>query len=89
MPAAVQLECRARLEVGEVPVFAAGEKRELTHIALDVQRCNHVEFCGVQAKFDIDVAYTLDASQDVEKNADGIPVRDGRGGQLCGGSARR
>lgn len=63
-------------------MFACGEKREKTHVALDVQRANHVEFCSMQAKFDIGVAYILDASQDVEKNAEDIPVRDGQTGEL-------
>ena len=36
MPAAVQLECRARLEVGEVPVFVIGEKCEVTHVHGDM-----------------------------------------------------
>ena len=75
---ALQLECRARMELGEeVDVLQEGGwvKREgKTHIARDIQWADHVELCAWQAKVGFDVAFTLDASQQVRKNADGIPV---------------
>ena len=83
---ALQLECRARMELGtEVDVLQEGGwvKREgKTHVARDVQWANHVELCTWQARVGFDLAFTFDASQKVRTNADGIPVRNDVTGEL-------
>ena len=64
LPPLLQLECRARWALGDVPIFDEGDgnKRTETHINLQLQRRNHEWFCEWQARLGITVAYSLDAT---------------------------
>jgi len=82
LPPAVQLECRARAELGDVEVLAiSAGKRAGTHVSLDVQLENHRELCELQAKFDFTAAYTTDAGTGVSKCEDTV-LRDGMGNPI-------
>ena len=81
LPPRLQLECRARIALGEVLVrqFDDGAKHCETHVNLEVQRHNHLRFCEWQAKLRITVAYSLDATHTVARDTEGAPLRDDEG----------
>ena len=82
LPPAVQLECRARAELGDVEVLAiSAGKRAGTHVSLDVQLENHRELCELQAKFDFTAAYTTDAGTGLSRCEDTV-LRDGMGNPI-------
>ena len=89
LPPLLQLECRARWALGDVPIYDEGEgnKRTETHVNLQLQRRNHEWFCEWQARLGITVAYFLDATHTVARDKDGIPLRD-RDGEVVGIDAR-
>ena len=81
LPPLLQLECRARWALGDVPTYdeGVGNKRTETHVNLQLQRQNHDWFCEWQARLGITVAYSLDATHTVAQDKDGIPLRDCHG----------
>ena len=84
LPALLQLECRARVALGEevtiINDLSISKRSDLgTFINLAAQWAAHVEGCAMQAKFQPHVAYSMDASHTVARDANGTVMRDGDG----------
>ena len=84
LPPLLQLEVRARLALGDVPVYfdTMGVKLKHTHVCLAQQRRTHLRFCTWQARLEITVAYSLDASQITARGPEGSILRDEHGRAL-------
>ena len=84
LPPLLQLEVRARLALGDVPLYhdTMGAKMQHTHICLEQQRRSHQRFCIWQARLEPTVAYSLDASQIVARGPEGVVLRDDYGRPL-------